>query len=242
MQLNFVAGVSHELRTPLTVLHTAGYNLRGKLARDPGQVERYGALIQHESARLRDLVEQVLQFASGNAGGMVRDPEPMAVEGAVEAAIESAQPDIESARCVVEKRIEPGLPLILGDPVALKHAIQNVVGNAAKYGNGWIGVFASHRAGRDGSVVEIRVADRGPGIPSDEQAHVFDPFFRGKRALQDQIHGTGLGLSLAKGIVEAHGGAIEVHSEPGRGTEFVVRLPAAPKEYQDEFTNSVSGG
>ena len=76
--------------------------------------------------------------------------------------------------------------------------------------------------------VEIRVADRGPGIPADEQAHIFEPFFRGRRALQDQIHGTGLGLNLAKKIVEAHGGSIQVKSVAMKGAEFIVRLPAAP--------------
>jgi signal transduction histidine kinase len=83
--------------------------------------------------------------------------------------------------------------------------------------------------------LEIRIVDRGPGIPADEQRRIFDPFFRGKRALQDQIHGTGLGLSLVKRIVEAHGGTIGVRSDPAKGTEFVVRLPIAPPEYQDEF-------
>ena len=86
--------------------------------------------------------------------------------------------------------------------------------------------------------MEIRVADRGPGIPLDEQAHIFDPFFRGRRAVQDQVHGTGLGLNLVKKIVEAHGGTIHVHSEPMKGAEFVVRIPAAPPELQDEFAHT----
>ena len=72
------------------------------------------------------------------------------------------------------------------------------------------------------------MADRGPGIPPDEQDQIFDPFFRGARAVQDQVHGTGLGLSLVKKIVEAHGGSIRVKSEPMKGTEFIVRIPAAP--------------
>jgi signal transduction histidine kinase len=75
--------------------------------------------------------------------------------------------------------------------------------------------------------VEIRVADRGPGIPRDEQDLVFDPFFRGARALEEQIGGTGLGLSLVKKIVKAHGGTIRVESEAVKGTVFIVRLPAA---------------
>jgi signal transduction histidine kinase len=85
--------------------------------------------------------------------------------------------------------------------------------------------------------VEIRVADRGPGIPAEEQRHIFEPFFRGRRAVHDQVHGTGLGLSLAKKIVEAHGGSIRVRSEQGKGTEFIVRIPSMPAELQRERQN-----
>ena len=87
-------------------------------------------------------------------------------------------------------------------------------------------------------MVEVRVQDRGPGVPHDEQQHIFDPFFRGRRARQDQVHGTGLGLNLVKKIVEAHGGSIQVRSEPMKGTEFILRLPAAPAEYQNGFANT----
>jgi len=76
--------------------------------------------------------------------------------------------------------------------------------------------------------VEIRVADRGPGVPKDEQARIFEPFFRGRRAFASQIQGTGLGLSLVERIVEAHGGSIHVKSEPMKGAEFILRLPVAP--------------
>jgi signal transduction histidine kinase len=108
--------------------------------------------------------------------------------------------------------------------------IQNLLTNAIKYGtegSNWIGVFAAVVEERGGSAVEIRVADRGPGIPREEQTRIFDPFFRGNRALQDQIHGTGLGLNLVKRIVEAHGGSVSVRSEPMQQTEFVIRIPAA---------------
>jgi signal transduction histidine kinase len=221
LQMDFVAGVSHELRTPLAVIHTAAYNLRGAVAQNPSQVERYGVLIQQESGRLKELVEQVLQFGGAKAGHVIRKPEPLSVEAVVEAVISASQ-------CVVEKRIEPGLPPVLGDPVALQHALQNLLSNAAKYGTGWIGVSASQAREKGQATVEIRVADRGPGIPPNEQKHIFEPFFRGQRAVQDQIHGAGLGLNLAKKIVEAHGGTIRVKSEPMKGTEFIVRIPAAP--------------
>ena len=224
LQMDFVAGVSHELRTPLAVIHTAAYNLRGAVAQNPSQVERYGVLIQQESGRLKDLVEQVMQFASAKAGWVVQEPEPLPVEAVIEAAIQESQ-------CVVEKKIDPGIPPILGDPMALQHALQNLIGNAAKYGTeggNWIGVFASQVRDDDRMPVEIRVADRGPGIPQDEQKHIFEPFFRGRRAVENQIHGAGLGLNLAKKIVEAHGGTMRVEREPGQGTEFIVRIPAAP--------------
>jgi signal transduction histidine kinase len=231
MQMDFVAGVSHELRTPLTVIHTAGYNLQGKLARNPAQVEQYGAMIRRESARLRDLVEQVLQFASAGAGRAIQEREPLSVAGVIEEAMEASRSALNDHGCVLESSVDDGLPPVLGDPKALRHALENLVGNAVKYGakdGHWIGVFAS-RAEGGSAAVEIRVADRGPGIPEHEQRRIFDPFFRGARAIQDQIHGTGLGLSLVKKIVEAHGGSVRVKSAPMRGTEFIVRIPAAPE-------------
>ena len=142
----------------------------------------------------------------------------------------------------MDKQIEADLPPAFGDPTALKHALLNLISNAAKYGaeGGWIGVSAKTSADAKGAMLEIRVADHGPGIPSDELGHIFDPFYRGKRAVEDQIHGTGLGLSLVKRIIEAHGGTITVQSEPGKGTEFVARIPAAPVEQIDEFADSVN--
>ncbi len=241
LQMDFVAGVSHELRTPLTVIRTAAFNLRGKLAHNPAQVEKYGALIQEESDRLGELVEQVLRFAGARAGKLKRIEEPVAIESVIEESLELSRGVIERSRCAVEKNIEAGLPLVLGDAIALRHAIQNLIANAAKHGSegsNWIGVSAARRQETGGDWIEIRVADHGPGIPLEERERIFEPFFRGQRALQDQVHGTGLGLSLVRNIIEAHRGTIEVVSAPGRGAEFSLRLPVAPAEYQDEFTNT----
>jgi signal transduction histidine kinase len=229
LQMDFVAGVSHELRTPLTVIHTAAYNLRGKIAASPSQVERYGELIQQESARLKELVEQVLRYAGASSGKVIRDAEPVSLADLLAETVAAGKPEIELANGALESSIDPDLPPIMGDPLALKHAFGNLLSNAAKYGvkeQGWVGVFASRGGSAAAPEVEVRVADRGPGIPTDEQAHIFDPFYRGRRAVQDQIHGTGLGLNLVKKIVEAHGGTIRVKSEPARGAEFIVRLPA----------------
>jgi signal transduction histidine kinase len=227
LQMNFVAGVSHELRTPLTVIRTAAFNLRGKLAQNPAQVEKYGSLIQQESERLTAIVEQVLQFASNQSGPVRRHFEPLSAETLIDGSLAASHPSLEAARCVVEKDVQPDLPLILGDPVALKHAIQNLIANAAKYGaspGGWIGLSALSSTP---DFVEIRVSDRGPGIPPDELSSIFDPFFRGQRPIQDQIHGTGLGLALVKDIAAAHGGSVSASSIPGQLTVFTLKLPIA---------------
>jgi signal transduction histidine kinase len=229
LQMNFVAGVSHELRTPLTVIRTAAFNLRNELARKPEQVERYGKLIQDESTKLTNLVEQILRFASAGAGHVIRTREPIEVETLIDETLRSSQAELHGPGLIVERQFEPGLPLVLADKLAMKQAFQNLVDNALKYGteqNSWIGVFAAAVTGENGPAVEVRVADHGPGIPQEEQQRIFDPFFRGQRALKDQVHGTGLGLNLVKKIVEAHGGTIRVNSQLAKGTEFVVRIPA----------------
>jgi two-component system sensor histidine kinase SenX3 len=150
----------------------------------------------------------------------------------IEETLDASRCTIQSAHFTVEQKIDDGLPEILADPLALKHALQNLLANAVKYGakeNAWIGITAAAIENGRGPAVEIRVADRGQGIPEEEQKHIFDAFYRGRRAVQDQVHGAGLGLNLAKKIVEAHGGSIRVKSAPGEGAEFIVQIPAAQK-------------
>lgn len=102
-----------------------------------------------------------------------------------------------------------------------------MISNALKYAGsaGWVGFSAAHT----GEFVAIRVADRGPGIPSAELPHVFDAFFRGRRAIDDQIHGTGLGLALVKSVAESFGGQAAARSQEGCGAEFMIRLRIAPE-------------
>ncbi len=238
MQMNFVAGVSHELRTPLTVIRTAAFNLRGRLAAKPEQVEKYGKLIQEESEKLGAMVEQVLRFASANTGLVIRQKEPASVAHLLEEGLRGSSLALRGNEIEVEKDIDPNLPPVQVDEQAMRHALQNLIENALKYGTdstNWIGVSA--RAAAPGQV-EIRVSDRGAGIPEKERARIFEPFFRGERALSDQIHGTGLGLNLVKRIVEAHDGTIRVESELGQGSSFVVTLPVAPAESIDEFAHT----
>jgi two-component system phosphate regulon sensor histidine kinase PhoR len=239
IQMNFVAGVSHEPRTPLSVIRTAAYNLRGPLAGRPEQVARYAELIQKQSETLSVVVEQVLRYGTANSRRAASERGMVSIRQMLRSLVASATqaPGID-----VETSFDPNLPMIPADELALKHALQNLVDNAIKYGtegSQWVGISARAMVEGAKRQVEIRVADRGPGIPRDEQAHLFEAFFRGRRALQDQINGTGLGLNLVKKIVDAHGGTVRVNSEPGKGAEFIVRLPAAAEELEDVFSNPV---
>jgi len=242
LQMNFVAGVSHELRTPLSVIRTAAFNLRGKFANRPEQVERYASLIQGESEKLGTLVEQILRYGSARAGRVIGKREPIAVENLIEDSLRASGLARGEAGLIVDKQVEAGMPLVLADEQALKHALQNLFENAHKYGtkgNNWIGIFAAPVSNAQGPAVEIRVVDRGPGIPTEERELIFDSFFRGRHATDDQVHGTGLGLNLAKKIIEAHGGTIRVSSQPNERTEFIVTIPAAPPEKQNELAHSI---
>ena len=238
LQMDFVAGISHELRTPLSVIRTAAHNLHGGLVTQPKQIQRYGALIRDESERLTGIVEQVLRFAGVQAGRVIQSREPVKVEAMVDEALTATARLTDEAGCLVERQVSADLPQVLADPLALKHALINLIVNATKYGfsGGWIGVEARLVDG----AVEITVKDRGPGIALKDQQHVFDAFYRGQRAIEDQIHGTGLGLNLVKRIAEAHDGTVTLKSEPGVGTEFTLRIPAAPARTpeEDEFANT----
>jgi len=129
----------------------------------------------------------------------------------------------------VEQQIEPNLPRIVGDLPALSQCVQNLITNALKYGSEqkWIGIQARlTEHGLSGKEVQISVSDRGIGIAPEELRHIFEPFYRSPSVTAAQIHGTGLGLPLAKSIMEAMKGQVTVKSTPGRGSTFTLHLPS----------------
>jgi signal transduction histidine kinase len=227
-QLEFVASVSHELRTPLAVIRSAGENLADGVVREEDQVRKYGDLVKNEGRRLTDMVEQILEFAgieSGQRGFALR---PVAIAPMLHDIVESSAALIEKARIEVEYALPDRLPPVLGDEAALRRVFQNLIGNAIKYGErgGWIGISA----GQTDREVSITIADRGLGIAPAEQPRIFDPFYRAPEVVEAQIQGAGLGLSLVRRIVEAHGGRVAVQSSPGVGSQFIVALPIAREE------------
>lgn len=227
LQMEFVAGVSHELRTPLAVICSAGDNLADGLVTGSEQAQRYGAVIRSEGRRLSEMVEQILTFAGAQAGRLKYHFEPVDVAELIRRVALAMRPAAEEAGVVIETQAPTEPALAVADSTALAQCLRNLVSNALKYAAAgkWVGISAARENG--GRWVEIRVEDRGPGIPPADLPHVFEPFYRGRNAGEAQIHGAGLGLSLVKGVVEAHRGNIRVESRPGQGARFLLRLPAA---------------
>ena len=243
-QMEFVAAVSHELRTPVSVIGAAAGNLADGVVGDPQRVRKYGETIQGEARRLGETVERVLQLAGIATGRAAAARTPIAPADLVHESISACRIEIDAAGVNVEVAIADALPNVVGDVAALKSALQNVISNAVKYGGTarWIRVSASLEPPRSGLVqtvdmkrgyrtkgraVYFAVEDRGIGIDPEDRKHIFEPFYRGRDAVSQQIQGSGLGLNLVMRIVAAHGGHVVVQSEPGKGSTFILALPAA---------------
>jgi signal transduction histidine kinase len=228
LQVNFIAGISHELRTPLAVISSAADNLASGVVDAEQKVRRYGALISSEARRLSSMVGQVLLFASDGSGPARFKLRPVQIEEIVERALAESRAMIDQAGFKVEKNISPSLPPAAGDPNALTQCLMNLISNAVKYGHAqhWLGIRGQMTRTPQGPEIEVTVEDQGSGIESDDLPHIFEPFYRGRAVVGSQVHGTGLGLSLAKRVAEAMGGRLSVESAPGRGSAFTLHLPA----------------
>ena len=231
-QMEFVAAVSHELRTPVSVIGAAAGNLADGVVGDPQRVRKYGETIQGEARRLGETVERVLQLAGIAAGSAAAAQTPISPDALVQESLNACRTEIDAAGFNVEVSIAEDLPMVVGDVTALRSALQNLISNAVKYGGNarWLRVSATAVPGSrppDSGAVLFSVEDRGIGIDADDRKRIFEPFYRGRDAVSQQIQGSGLGLNLVMRIVEAHDGKIRVTSEPGKGSTFTLTLPAA---------------
>ena len=225
-QLEFVATVSHELRTPLAVIRSAADNLADGVVNDEARVRQYGQLVRREGLRLTDLVEQILEFAGLQSG-------PADDDGAgrwrcramLRDVVSASRGDRAAGRRDDRARSSPTTCPRWPATKPRSGASSRICGNAMKYGasGGWVGV----RAVVTGGHVDVSVTDRGIGIAAADQEKIFDPFYRAPDVVAAQIQGAGLGLSLVKRIVEAHGGQVTLESAPGEGSTFTVSLPMA---------------
>lgn len=230
-QMGFVAGISHELRTPLAVIRSAADNIADGVVDNKEQFVRYGEVIRKQARQLTHLIDQVLLFASTREQLPQYNLRPLATAAVIDAALNDTADMVARAGCHVERKIEPDLPPVVGDPEAVSHCLQNLITNAVKYGGSdhWIGVQASAARDQENGkrLIRISVEDHGAGIPPSEQREIFKPFYRSPQIIASQIHGTGLGLTLARSLAEAVGGRLTVASEVGRGSVFHLELRAA---------------
>jgi len=205
---------------------------------DAAQVQKYGELVRAEGRRLSDMVEQILEFSGIESAERRAAPVPVAVAPLLRDAIDRTIGLAETAGVNVELTVQDGLPPVMGDEPSLLRVVQNLLGNAVKYGADakWIGVDARQH----GSDVVIAVSDRGIGIDPAEHERIFEPFYRTAAVVDAQLQGAGLGLSLVQRIVRAHGGHVTVRSAPGEGAAFSVYLPAARPERAPERSGAAA--
>jgi signal transduction histidine kinase len=226
MKDELVALVSHELRTPLTSIR--GYL---ELLLDESVEAELGAthidwlnIIDRNAVRLLHLVEDLLLKAQDAAGAIALDRTEVDVTALVGHCIEVAVPVAAARGIALEGKAEE-LAAVYGDPVRIGQVVDNLVSNALKFTppGGRVDV----RAFAHGGGVRIEVADSGVGVPEGERERLFERFYRTAHAQTAAVPGAGLGLSIAKAIVEGHDGSISCRSGDGAGTTFVVDLPAS---------------
>jgi signal transduction histidine kinase len=241
LQMEFVTSISHELRTPLAVIRSAAENIADGVVEGKEQLKRYGSVIRKQSRQMTDLVNEILLFASTRNKMNRYTLRPLQASEIVDLAMENTDDLVREGGFVVERHIEPDLPHITGDLPALSHCLQNLIGNAIKYSGQtrWISIRAllaqTHPGKRE---VQISVQDRGIGIDQSDLLQIFEPFYRSPAVTAAQIHGTGLGLLLAKSIAEDMNGKLSVQSKLGAGSTFTLHLPAAEQHPPPAATGS----
>jgi signal transduction histidine kinase len=232
LQMEFVAGVSHELCTPLAVISSAVENLADGIVDNPQQVAEYAEILKDQGGRLERLLDQVLLFASGGVASSGYDLRKIDVGPLVAQSVAVSEPILRDAKFVVEQTTGDELPLVTADPAAVSKCVENLISNAIKYAGDerWLGVRTMAANGHQPAELQVRVEDKGMGIPAADLPHIFEPFYRVQAVRDGQIRGVGLGLHLVKRMMEGMGGRVSVTSEAGRGTCFVLHFPVADDE------------
>ena len=223
---DFVSNVSHELRTPVTAVRLLAETLENGGLDDPTAAADFVRRIGLEATHMAQMVEELLELSTIESGLRPLSTERVAVQSLF-AAVDRLRPLAEDKGVELEVHIAPATPDINGDGERLGQVMRNLVHNAIKFtpAQGRIDVSAS--PGAPGRVI-VRCRDTGVGIVSKDLPRIFERFWKADSSRQRDGEGSGLGLAIVRHVVEAHGGAAAVQSEPRRGTEFTVDLPAAP--------------
>jgi len=223
LRRDLIADVAHELRTPLASLD--GYMealIDGVIPAEPETFHR----IRREAARLQRLVADLQELSRVEAGQGRIHPRPVEVQELADAAAARLRAQFDDKGIALDVEVPPGLPRVLADPDRIGQVLTNLLGNALQYTPP--GGRVVIRARREGGSVAIAVADTGIGIAAEHLPHLFDRFYRVDRSRARSSGGSGIGLTIARHLVEGHGGSIRAESPgPGRGATFTFTLPVA---------------
>jgi len=237
MKADFVSNVSHELRTPLASIRVFGEFLKLGRVNDEVKVKEYGAYIETESRRLTQLINNILDFSKIESGQKTYQFERTDIIRTVADAISLANLRLEAQGFTINFNppVTP-LPEVLLDCEAFCQAVMNLLDNAMKYSGPvkQLGV----NIGTEPGYVTVSVSDNGIGIAKDELDKIFDKFYRVSTGLVHDVKGSGLGLSIVKHVMDAHGGTVTIESWPNVGSTFTLHLPCAAQLQQDPQTLS----
>ncbi len=222
LKSDFVSNVSHELRTPLSLIRLYAETLEMGRLTSPEKYQEYYRIIRKESERLTGLINNILDFSRIEAGRKEYDFRETDMSELVHNTLDSYRYQLEQNGFQFEEKIDE-VPALRVDREAMARSLLNLVNNALKYSQDrkFIGVNLY----RDNGSVKLEVVDQGIGIPHDEQQKIFEKFYRVGDPLVHNTKGSGLGLSLVRHIVQAHGGEVSVDSTPGQGSKFTIVLP-----------------
>ncbi|MDP3277760.1 MAG: ATP-binding protein [Deltaproteobacteria bacterium] len=225
LQSEFVSRVSHDLRTPLTSIRMFVETLQLGRAQDPETTAECLDALGRESERLLSLVDRLLDWARIESASRLYEARRCTANTVLDEALQSVDSLRRQYDVTFVKEYTEGLPDIEVDAKAIVDALTNVLQNAVYYADAprmvWI------RTHVVGAMLEVAVADNGPGVPERERKKIFEKFYRGSAARSQGIKGTGLGLTMVRAIVNAHRGEVRVEANEPRGSVFVLSLPLA---------------
>jgi signal transduction histidine kinase len=222
---DLMTAVSHDLRTPLASIRAMVESMNDGVVSDPQTMRRYLRTTQSEVERLGQLVDDLFELSQMDAGQLQLHVEEASLDEVIAETLDGMAPQAAASRLKLQGSIDSTLPPVVMDPRRVQRVLYNLVQNAIRHTppDGTILI----RAADAGKEVMVSVADTGEGIPSEELPKLFERFHRADKARSRSNGGSGLGLSIAKGIVEAHGGRIWAESTPGEGATFTFTLPKA---------------
>jgi signal transduction histidine kinase len=220
---DLIAAVSHDLRTPLSSIRAMVEALCDHVVADPETVDRYHQTIRSETERLNALIGDLFELSRIEAGAVELHPEPASLYDLISDTLRSMGPRAEAKKVVLDGDVPPNLPMVRIDLGRIQRVLVNLVENAIRHTpeNGRITLTAVD-VGRE---VRVDVTDTGEGIAEADLPAVFDRFYRGEKSRSRDAGGAGLGLAIARGLVEAQGGRIWVQSTKGQGSVFSFTLP-----------------